>query len=136
MKRVALILAIVGLGINALLAQDPVRARDQQRTQLREHFMLQDGQMYQVRNGERLQLQSQMKLKNGTAINPDGSYQLKNGKQLRFKNGECMGIDGKRYKTQSKYMTRMNRMDQRRTNKPGSGQNMKKSGGKKGKGGN
>ncbi|MEP1095198.1 MAG: DUF6799 domain-containing protein, partial [Cyclobacteriaceae bacterium] len=134
MKRVALILAIIGLGVNTSFAQTPVQDRDQNRKQLREHVMFQDGQMYQIRNGERLQLQSELKLKNGIIVNPDGTYNNKAGKMFQFKNGECMGLDGKKYRNQNAYMTRMNRMEKKRMNKPGSGQKMKKGPGKKGKG--
>ncbi|MEO9644468.1 DUF6799 domain-containing protein [Ekhidna sp.] len=134
MKRVVILLVLVGLGISSTLAQNPVQDKDQKRKQLREHVMFQDGQMYQIRNGERIQLKSQLKLKNGMSINPDGTYRNKAGKMFQFKDGQCMDLDGKKYRNKNTYMNRMNRMDKKRMNKPGSEQKKKKGSGKKGNG--
>jgi len=111
MKKLAFILAFCGLMAGVSLAQDQVRDRDQDRIQLREHVMLQDGQMYQIRNGERMQLQNQLKLNNGVAVNPNGTYQSRNGKQLQLRDGECLDMDGKKYRNEERYMHRMERME-------------------------
>ncbi|MEQ9404606.1 MAG: DUF6799 domain-containing protein [Cyclobacteriaceae bacterium] len=134
MKGTVFLMVLI-LGIGTSFSQAQTQKKEQQRTQLQEHFMYQDGQMLRIREGEQMQLREKMQLKNGITINPDGTYQLKNGKQKQFKAGECMGLDGKRFKNQNAFRTQQNKMMQKQMKNP-AGQKGKKSSGKKGGKGN
>jgi len=66
-----------------------------------EHFIHQDGQVYQVLNQERTRLTERVNLQNGLVINPDGTYRMKNKRQQNLANGECLDQEGNRYQTQT-----------------------------------
>lgn len=85
--------------------------RDQMQFRLQamnmEHFIVQDGNVYQVKNQEQTRLQEQARLQNGTLINPDGTFQLRNQAQARLNNGECLDMEGKRYRNEEMYQQQM-----------------------------
>jgi len=74
------------------------QAQIQERNQNRVHYILVDGEMFQIRNQSQNRLQQQRNLNNGTVVNPDGTYQTRDRKQLQLKDGECLNMDGQMYK--------------------------------------
>lgn len=111
MKKLVIGFISILLLTGSSFAQEQQRDRD--RDQLRDHLMLKDGKMVQVKEGEEIQLQSQLQLRNGTTVNPDGTYQLKNQKRLQLKDGECLGMDGKKYRTREQFEMRMKNRENR-----------------------
>ena len=69
---------------NKGLAQNQVEERNQNRL----HYMLVDGEMYQIENQFQNRLQSQINLADGGSVNPDGTYQTRERKQLKLQDGE------------------------------------------------
>lgn len=62
-----------------------------------EHFIYQNGQMYQFMNWEQTPLRQRLTLENGLVVSPDGTYRLKNRRQQKLGDGECLDPDGNRY---------------------------------------
>ena len=92
---------------NKGLAQNQVEERNQNRL----HYMLVDGEMYQIENQFQNRLQTQFNLADGGTVNPDGTYQTKERKQLKLQDGECLNLDGQKFQNlhqQRKMMVQKN----------------------------
>ena len=70
----------------------------QERNQNRVHYMLIEGEIFQIRNEAQRRVQQRLELADGASINPDGMYQSRDGKQLRLQDGECLNMDGEKFK--------------------------------------
>lgn len=83
--------------------------RDQAQIRLmamnQEHFLLENGKLFQVRDQQRVQVREQLMIHAGLIVNPDGTCQLQNRQQLRLNNGECLDMEGNRYRTQAQFRT-------------------------------
>ena len=92
---------------NKDLAQNQVEERNRNRM----HYMLIDGEMYQIENQFQHRLKNQINLADGGTVNPDGTYQTQNRKQMKLQNGECLNLDGQKFKNlhqQRKMMVQKN----------------------------
>ncbi|MDP2058955.1 MAG: hypothetical protein Q8J97_04385, partial [Flavobacteriaceae bacterium] len=69
----------------------------QAQTQSRVHYMLVDGEVYQIRNRSQDRLQQQLNLADGSVINPDGTYMSRDRQQLRLRDGECLNMAGEKF---------------------------------------
>lgn len=90
------------------------QAQIQERNQNRTHFILMDGQVFQVRNQSQNQLQQKLNIGNGVTVNPNGTYQTRDRKQLQLLDGECLNMDGKLFKNAKvhrKMMIKKNKMN-------------------------
>ena len=72
-----------------------------------DHFVVQKGQMYQMKNKEKTQLKDKYVLQNGSILYPDGNLQIRDGKRLQLRDGECMDMQGNRYDSQDSFRDRM-----------------------------
>lgn len=72
-----------------------------------DHFVVQNGQMYQMKNKEKTQLKDKYVLQNGSILYPDGNLQIRDGKRLQLRDGECMDMQGNRYDSQDRFRDRM-----------------------------
>ena len=84
--------------------------RDMTQDQIKDHLILRDGKMYQVKNGEEIALQNQLRLNNGTVVNPDGTYEFKNKNRKQLRDGECLDMEGKQYRNREQFEHRMEKM--------------------------
>lgn len=69
----------------------------QAQNQNRVHYMLVDGEVYQIRNRSQDRLQQQINLADGSVMSPDGSYLTRDRQQLRLRDGECINMDGEKF---------------------------------------
>jgi hypothetical protein len=76
-----------------------------------DHYMMKNGEMYQVQAGVRTQMQNQMTLKNGTVIDPNGTVQMKNKEQYRLRDGEYLDNLGERYQTRERFKMMLDRRE-------------------------
>lgn len=113
MKKILTIISALTILTGSLQAQDTLRKRDPLKTQTQkqsrmyteDHFMFQNGKLYQMKQGVRTEIQNQVKLSDGTLINPDGTYE-KEGRQLRLGEGECIDMNGNHYKSRMMFNKR------------------------------
>ncbi|MEZ4875713.1 MAG: DUF6799 domain-containing protein [Flavobacteriaceae bacterium] len=70
----------------------------QERNQNRIHYMLVEGEVFQIRNQFQNRLENEQNLGNGIILRPDGTYQTRNQEQLRLQDGECINMNGEEFK--------------------------------------
>lgn len=105
MKKGLFMILAVFMTAGILQAQEKQQIQKQDSTQ--EYFICRNGQMFQVKDEQWIPLQGQCRLNNGAAVNPDGTYQLRNGKSLRLRDGQCVNFDGKRFRSETQCLRRM-----------------------------
>ncbi len=104
------------------------QAQIQERNQNRVHYMMMDGEIFQIRNQSQNRLQQKLSLNDGTTVNPDGTYQTREGKQLRLQDGECLNMDGQMFKNtyQHRKMVMKHKQTEKKVQKKTPKKNVKK----------
>ncbi len=94
------------------------RYRNQERyqkmiTQLAQnnHFIMQNGNVFQVQNGRKSRIQNQVRLDNNTTIDQDGTVRNENRKEYRLREGECLDNEGKRYRSRERFRLMLDRKE-------------------------
>ena len=101
MKKLAMFLIFIFLGTLGMVAQDKDQIKDQYRD--RDHIILVDGDVLQIRDRDQIRLKDKITLNDGTVINPDGTYVTRNQEKFRLRDGSCIDMDGILYRNEYQY---------------------------------